>query len=149
MDFQIGDRVKISGQETVGEILLIRGKEAEVVFGLMKSTVKLNRLELVEEEEEEYGAIENTGEMQQQSAFDTKDKLMNFQFQLDLRGKMKDEVLYELQKQLDDAILLGIKEFNILHGRGTGVIKTTVRHEQKNTKRLTAFRMRQGMVAMG
>jgi DNA mismatch repair protein MutS2 len=138
MEFEIGDRVRIAGQENVGEVLSIRGNEVEVSFGLLKSMVKKNRLELVEEEEWEEEEVPQYQEPTS-NAFDTKDKLMNFNFQLDLRGKMKDEVLYELQKQLDDALLLGIKEFRILHGRGTGVIKTTVRHELKKYKEINNF----------
>lgn len=137
---EIGDRVRLIGQETIGEIISLRGNDVEVSFGLLKMTVKKAKLELVgEDEPEEDDDVAYEVPSAQNNAFDTKDKLMNFNFQLDVRGKMKDEVLLELQKQLDDAILLGVKEFRILHGRGTGVIKTTVRHELKKYKEIDSY----------
>lgn len=139
MELQLGDPVRLIGQENIGEVIALRGNDIEVSFGLMKMTVKKAKLELVDESELVDQEPEYEIPVPQQNSFDTKDKLMNFNFQLDFRGKMKDEVLVELQKQLDDAILLGVKEFRILHGRGTGVIKTTVRHELKKYKEIESY----------
>jgi DNA mismatch repair protein MutS2 len=40
-----GDMVKIKDQDTAGEVMEIRGKSAVVIFGNLKSTVKLDKLD--------------------------------------------------------------------------------------------------------
>ena len=49
-------------------------------------------------------------------------------FQLDLRGVRGDEAMQLLDRFLDRAILAGLREVEIIHGKGTGVLQTLV-HE--------------------
>ena len=42
-----GDSVRLKGQNSVGEVLSVNGNEITVAFGLLKSTVKADRLEKV------------------------------------------------------------------------------------------------------
>ncbi len=121
-----GDYVKIVGQETVAEVLAVKGNDLEVAMGLMKMTVKKNKVSLAEPPY----IVESQNEPEDRtvsSGIDTKEKLMHFQFELDVRGKMKDEVIQELPAWVDDALLLGVKEVKIIHGRGNGILKETVR----------------------
>jgi DNA mismatch repair protein MutS2 len=124
-----GDFVTINGQDTVGEVLTVKGNNLEVAVGIMKVSVKLNKVTLTEAPEEEKEEHVATG-----SFIDTKEKMMHFKFELDLRGKMKEDVMIELLTWIDDAILLGVEEAKILHGRGSGVIKNTVRAMLKKYK---------------
>lgn len=49
-------------------------------------------------------------------------------YQLDLRGVRGDEAMQQLDRFLDRAILAGLQEVEIIHGKGTGVLQTLV-HE--------------------
>jgi DNA mismatch repair protein MutS2 len=118
-----GDFVTIDGQDTIGEVLSVRGNNVEVALGVMKVNVKLNKVTLTKPPEAE----KQTAAKDSPYLVDTKERMMHFQFELDLRGKMKEEVMVELLTWVDDALLLGVEEARILHGRGTGVIKNTVR----------------------
>ena len=121
-----GDFVKIQGQEAVAEVLTVKGNDLEVAMGPMKMTVKKNKVSLTEPlyQEEVRETDEN---ITRTSGIDTKEKLLHFKFELDVRGKMKEEVLQELPAWLDDALLLGVKEAKVIHGRGNGILKETVR----------------------
>ncbi len=122
-----GDFVTIDGQETAGEVLSIKGNSVEVALGIMKVNVKLNKVTLTAKpKEEESDSLGNSSTSTNYSV-DTKEKMMHFQFELDVRGKMKEDVMIELATWVDDAILLGVEEAKILHGRGNGVLKNTVR----------------------
>lgn len=48
-------------------------------------------------------------------------------FVLDLRGKRLDEALDALSRQIDNALLTGLKEFEVIHGKGEGILQTGVR----------------------
>ncbi len=134
MDFKVGDFVKIAGQSAIGEVVGFKGSDLEVIFGLLKTTVKKNRVERIDNHVPDIDYPEEV-----KTTLDTKDKLMNFKFDLDLRGKMKDEVMVLLTQQIDDALLLGIKEFRIHHGRGNGTIKTTAKNVLRTYKEIKSI----------
>lgn len=134
MDLKIGDFVKVIGQSAIGEIVGFKGSDLEISFGLLKSTVKKNRVEKVDNYFPESDFVQESKPL-----VDTKDKLINFKFDLDLRGKMKDEVMILLTQQIDDALLLGIKEFRIHHGRGNGTVKTTAKNVLKTYKEIKSI----------
>lgn len=46
-EIEKGDSVKLSGQTAIGTVLELKGKQAVVVFGSIKSTVSLDRLDLI------------------------------------------------------------------------------------------------------
>jgi DNA mismatch repair protein MutS2 len=120
-----GDFVTIDGQEAAGEVLSIKGNNVEVALGIMKVTVKLNKVtptQKPQEEKQHSSAGDGTN-----YTVDTKERMMNFQFELDIRGKSKEDVMIELMTWIDDAILLGVEEAKIIHGRGNGILKNTVR----------------------
>lgn len=118
-----GDKVHIEGYDGTGEILSVKGNQAEVSMGIMKMKVKTTQLTLASDQSEE----ENTSSSIAYSGIDTREKMMHFQYELDVRGKMKDEVLVLLTQWVDDAILLGVTEAKIIHGKGNGILRETVR----------------------
>jgi DNA mismatch repair protein MutS2 len=70
---------------------------------------------------------------------DLNEKSVNFKLTLDLRGKMADEALQAVQKYLDDAYLLRIKEVSILHGKGEGILRRIIRDYLSRAEEVIAF----------
>ncbi|MCX6243383.1 MAG: Smr/MutS family protein [Bacteroidetes bacterium] len=66
-------------------------------------------------------------------------KLLNFQLTLDLRGKRADEAHGELQRYIDDAILLSLPEVRILHGKGNGILRQITRDYLSTVKEVKKF----------
>ncbi len=58
---------------------------------------------------------------------DLNEKVTNFKLTIDLRGKRAEEALEEVAKYIDEAVLLSIKEINILHGKGNGILRKLIR----------------------
>jgi DNA mismatch repair protein MutS2 len=130
-----GDRVKVLSTGTEGEVIEVKGNKVLVALGALNTTVKLDQLEKLSPiYKPEYKEAPSAAPI-----FDTQQHLMDFKFELDLRGKMQDEAMALLNKNIDDALLLGIPGFKILHGRGTGAIKNMVRSQLKKYKEITHY----------
>ncbi|QJX48910.1 endonuclease MutS2 [Hymenobacter taeanensis] len=123
-----GDKVALIGQEGHGEIMSVKGKTAEVSFGGMKTLVKIGQLEKLtrsEIREREKEAARRAPA--QYSGFDTTGKMSSFSPTLDLRGERAEDALNKIMAYVDDAVMLGVPEIKILHGRGNGVLRQVVR----------------------
>ncbi|MBR6237484.1 MAG: endonuclease MutS2 [Lachnospiraceae bacterium] len=60
--------------------------------------------------------------------------------EINLLGKTVDEALYELDKYLDDAYLAHMPSVRIVHGKGTGALRSAVQNKLKKTKYIESFR---------
>ena len=122
-----GSYVRILGQTAIGEVIAVKGKDVEIRIGDLKSNIKLNRLERVSNETYR----EATGEKRLKTAtkgVDMNDRMMNFSFNLDMRGKRGEEALGLVDQFMDNAIMLGYDELRIVHGKGDGILRTLVRN---------------------
>jgi DNA mismatch repair protein MutS2 len=61
-------------------------------------------------------------------------------YEIDLRGLRVDEVSLQLSRSLDGAILNDLNEVRIIHGKGTGAVKSRVRELLKQDSRVESFR---------
>ncbi len=61
--------------------------------------------------------------------------------ELDLRGKMVEEAVYAIDRYLDQAILAGYREVYLIHGKGTGALRTGVQQFLRNHPNVKRFRL--------
>ena len=121
-----GCPVRIKGQSSVGEVLEINGKNAVVAFGSIKTTVKTERLErsnAVPQKQESAKSSFVSNQTQDRMY----EKKLNFKQDIDVRGMRGDEALQAVTYFVDDAILVGMSRVRILHGTGTGILRTLIR----------------------
>ncbi|WP_138477785.1 endonuclease MutS2 [Dyadobacter bucti] len=138
-DIVSGSYVRISGQTAIGEVIALRGKDVEIRIGDLKSTVKLNRLEKVSKKT--YKAA--TGEKKLKTAakgVDLNERMLNFSFNLDLRGKRGEDALGVVDQFMDNAIMLGYDELRIVHGKGDGILRTLVRNHLKGYSHVSGMK---------
>ncbi|TGE06147.1 endonuclease MutS2 [Hymenobacter fodinae] len=134
-----GDKVALIGQEGHGEIMSVKGKTAEVSFGGMKTLVKVGQLEkLTRSEIREREKASARKAPAQYSGFDTTGKMSNFSPTLDLRGERAEDALNKIMAYVDDAVMLGVPEIKILHGRGNGVLRQVVRDYLHRTRAIAS-----------
>lgn len=121
-----GTYVRIKGQHSTGIIESIQGKKAVVVFGMIKTTVALSRLESSEKPKDE--GIGNTNTyLSKETRDDMRQRSLQFHQDIDIRGLRADEALQQVTYYIDDAILVGAVRVRILHGTGTGALRMLVR----------------------
>ena len=127
-DFHKGDRVRIKGQNIAGTIDAVNGKTAIVFFGQIKSTVDVSKLEHLTasqlKEMEKYSANSVAAS---KKGFDMRERQLNFSQDIDVRGMRVDEALQAVIYFLDDAQMFNVSRVRILHGTGTGALKSAIR----------------------
>ena len=121
-----GEYVKIKGQTTVGQILEINERNAIVMFGLMKTNVKTERLERTEAPKQS-GTPAKTTFVSNETQEHMHEKRLNFKQDIDVRGMRGDEAIQAVTYFIDDAILVGVSRVRILHGTGNGILRTLIR----------------------
>jgi DNA mismatch repair protein MutS2 len=133
-DLRPGDKVAILGQEGYGELVSVKGKTAEVMFGGLKTLVKVAQLEKLgraEIREREQAAKAAAGKLSGGGAsgrgLDITGRMADFSPTLDLRGERAEDALTKTMSFVDDAVMLGMSEIKFLHGRGNGVLRQVVR----------------------
>ena len=130
-----GDSVRIKGTNSIGEIESIQGKQATVIFGGLRSKVKLEQLERSEKvkvnSEKFATAIDKHAHLAIQTSHMTRatmeDRKQNFHQDIDVRGMRGDEAIDTVMHFIDDAILIGLSRVRILHGTGTGILRQLIR----------------------
>jgi DNA mismatch repair protein MutS2 len=137
---EIGCQVKMKGQSSIGDVLEINGKNVVVAFGMIKTTVKLDRLERVKPSNSQ---PKNTNTKSTFVSSQTQDsvyeKKLGFKQDIDVRGMRGDEAIQAVTYFIDDAILLGIDRVRILHGTGTGILRTLIRDYLKTVPGIAHF----------
>ena len=137
-DFQLGDKVRIKGQNAVGEIISINGQNATINYGSMHTNIKLQRIEKAPSQSiyEKPKAATFVSKQTQDSVYEKK---LQFSQDIDVRGMRGDEAIQAITYFIDDAIVLGASRVRILHGTGTGILRTLIRQYLKVTPGVKNF----------
>ena len=126
-----GDSVRIKGTNSIGEIESIQGKQATVIFGGLRSKVKLEQLERTSKAPTPATPADKHAHLAIQTSHMTRatmeDRRQNFHQDLDVRGMRGDEAIDTVMHFIDDAILIGLSRVRILHGTGTGILRQLIR----------------------
>ena len=123
---EAGDYVRIKGQTSVGQVMEISGKNAVVMFGLMKTNVKAERLEQTDAPKAAPLSCKATF-VSSETQDRMYEKKLNFKQDINVRGMRGDEAIQAVTYFIDDAILVGVSRVRILHGTGTGILRTLIR----------------------
>jgi len=113
-DFKVGDYASINNTSTVGiiEELDQEKNKAVLLVGSLKIKVKLSDLIPAKKSE-----AEQIYKKSYEANFQT------FNYRLDIRGKKYEDAEFEVIKFLDNAMMGNVDRVEILHGKGTGVLK--------------------------
>lgn len=134
-DLAPGDLVLLKRLNQKAQVLKKPNKDEVLVqAGIIKATVKLQDLKRVQEHKTEQRA-EKTGAGEIVAG-----KAREIKKDLDLRGYTVEEAISEVEKYLDDAFLAGIAQVNIIHGKGTGALRSAINELLKRHRLVEATR---------
>lgn len=131
---RVGSMVRLEEGTEVGQVLDIKNKQALVAFGNIQTKVKLHQLVPVETTQK--------SETTSRGSYSSKILLekSEFDYNLDIRGLMKDEALTAIDNFMDKAVMYGIRHLKIIHGRGTGALKQAVQYYLKHYPHVQSYR---------
>ncbi len=134
----VGDNVKLDGQGTPGKILEINGKDAVVAFGMLKTNVKLNRLQRTLAQPS--SGVKSTSFVSSSTTDRLRERQLQFKREIDVRGMRADEAIQAVTYFIDDAIQFNQNEVRILHGTGTGALRQAIRQYLDTVQGVASYR---------
>lgn len=137
---QLGDSVKIVSLGMRGIVNSLPDAKGNlfVQCGIMRSNVNIKDLVLIPDEP----TISKSKTTQKSNAGKIKmSKSYSISPEINLLGKTVDEALSVLDKYLDDAYLAHLKSVRIVHGKGTGALRSAVQQHLRRTKYVDSFRL--------
>ena len=133
----LGDRVRVLSLNLEGTVSTLPNPKGDlfVQMGILRSQVNINDLEYIGEAENLQKGMTTGGgklRMSKSAAVST---------EINLIGMTVDEAIAHLDKYMDDAYLAHVPSVRIVHGKGTGALRTAVHQYLKRCKHVKSFRL--------
>ena len=64
----------------------------------------------------------------------------SFSPNLDVRGQLAEDACIAVDKYIDEALLASVKLITVIHGKGTGALRTAIWNMLKRDKRIKSYR---------
>ena len=128
---RVGENVEIVHLKTKAVVLSLPDSKGEVQVqaGIMKMKVPLKQLRVIEQEKPKASKV-----MRSTAAAKT------VPMEVDVRGMNLEEATEAVDTYLADAVMAGLNEVSIIHGKGTGILRTGIQKHLKHHLNVKAFR---------
>lgn len=133
---KLGQTVYMTKLRQKGQVLTLPNENGEVLVqaGVLKVNVSLSDLRPVAEQAVSVPRTSGEGRL-------GRNKAESVRSEIDLRGMTVEEANQALDKYLDNAVLSGINQIYIIHGKGTGVLRAGIQDFLKGHPHVRAFRL--------
>ena len=125
--FRAGDWVEMANG-TKGEVVKLQGKDVYLSLGDLMLKADPSGLRLLSATEKKQ-ASQKDMQRRKNTGTTSVDSQARYEFkpEIDVRGMRVDEALPVVERFIDDAVVLGFKNVRILHGTGTGALRSVIR----------------------
>lgn len=125
-ELAVGDKVRIKSNGLTGEVTRLNGKRITVTVGNIISTLAPEALERISNREYN-STIKSSSKFVGDTEESIRNRKLNFQTSIDIRGERLSDALEIVERFIDDAVMLNMQEVKILHGKGNGILKEEIR----------------------
>ncbi len=134
-DIILGQQVKVISMNLEGSIISLPDKNNDVVvqLGLMKSKVNIKDIATVKQEK--------STKKKKGSSLQNFNKISSINTELDIRGLEGAEAIPVVDKYLDDVMLSGLKNVRIIHGKGSGILRSIVHSILKQSNYVVKYNL--------
>lgn len=134
-----GDKVRITGQNTIGDLIELNEKNAVVAFGQLITTLPRAQVERLGSNEAKK-AMKSQTQSRSGLAASFSERRLTFKPEIDVRGKRMEEAISKIQEFIDEAIMFEVHQLRILHGKGHGILKETIREYLRAEPMIRSFK---------
>lgn len=124
----VGEKVRIKDNGMVGEVSKVSGKNLILLVGNLSTKVPVSKVERITSNEYKAAVKEVAKPVYSSVVQDDsiRERKLNFHTEIDIRGERLNDALDQVMHYVDDAIMLGVPQVRIIHGKGTGVLRVEV-----------------------
>lgn len=137
-NIQPGDSVYVKKLDQKGTVLEVQGKELTVQLGSLRTKVKASACTFLSKAATEKPSVVS-GSRKTSQAGSFLQKTQNIGRDIDIRGLMVDEAEVVVGKFLDDAVIAGLSQVLIIHGKGTGALRKGIHDYLKRHKNVLKY----------
>lgn len=132
---EAGDEVRVVTLGQKGHVVeIVSATEATVQLGIMKMKVELSNLEKI-------GSTAQKKPAHQVATTVKRTRDDNIRMELDMRGLNMEDALIEADRFLDESFLGNLGQVYLIHGKGTGVLRTGMQEYLRRHKHVKSYRM--------
>jgi DNA mismatch repair protein MutS2 len=138
---QAGDKVRIKGGDLIGEVLKIENTTVSVAVGSVISKLTAEKIEKISNRE--YNTIVKESSQKRFSVVESENitnRRLNFKPVIDIRGERLEQAIESVTRFVDDAVMVGVGEIKVLHGKGNGILREEIRKYLKTIGGVSSFR---------
>ena len=129
-----GDRVLIFDIDKEGTVLETGKDSVLVQTGIIKTRVKLDNIRLLKQEKVKIPKRSSTRTVRR----DTRQSAVT---EVDVRGQNSIDAIIDVDRAIDGALMQGLHQLTIIHGKGTGVLRTEIQKHLKKHPGIRSFRL--------
>ena len=123
---KVGDKVRIKGNDLIGEVMQVNGSSVSISVGNIISKLSLESVERISNKE--FGkALQSQPKQMSNHSASLSERRLNFKPSLDVRGERLIDAIEIVGRFIDDAIMVGMDQVKVLHGKGNGILKEELR----------------------
>ncbi len=130
-DITVGETIEIPHLNAVATVLALPDNKGELMVqaGILKIKVMLDQIRRAE------------NQPKVKTTVSSRSAGKSVQLDCDLRGMSLEEALMELDRYLDMALLAGLREVSIIHGKGTGTLRSGIHRHLKILRQVKSYRL--------
>ncbi|MEW8959888.1 MAG: endonuclease MutS2 [Moorella sp. (in: firmicutes)] len=136
-ELQVGDTVFLVSLGQTGKVLSPPNeqREVQVQVGVLKINVNIRELRLIKGEGKVPGKIESRGWTVKSVSHE------EVKPEIDLRGLTVEEACHRVDAYLDDAVLAGLNQVRLIHGKGTGTLREALKDYLQQHPLVKSYRL--------
>ena len=143
---EVGDKVKVIGSDLIGEVTKLTARKVSVSIGSITSTMAKERVQRISATEYKTamktnaaGAGHRTYSTDVYQNDSVNERRLRFTPSIDVRGERVNDAIDKVLHFMDDALMVGVGQVTILHGKGNGVLREEIRKYLKTIGGVESF----------
>ncbi len=120
---QVGEKIRVKDNGMVGEISKVSAKAVIVMIGNISSKMPIDKVERITSNEFKSAVKETSRPSTIKYDSSISERKLSFSPELDVRGERLNDAVEKVTRYIDDAVMLGMSNVRIIHGKGTGVLR--------------------------